>query len=82
MAYYYPYPLSIATIMLSYNHRDLDAYNDKCVVGSGVCRVLLIWAGLGWPRLDVLIIYSQPWVPGQPCLGWVCTPVWSWLALR
>lgn len=51
--------------MLGYSHRGLDAYNEKCVFGSRVCRVLLTWAGLGCPGLDPLL-YLQP-VMG--CLG-------------
>ena len=37
--------------MLSYGHRDSEAYTNKRVFGSSVCRVLLIGGGLGWAWL-------------------------------
>ena len=51
--------------MLIYNHKDLDAYNNKRVFGSRVCRVPLIWGGLGWLQLDLLMHL----LPAAGCLG-------------
>ena len=51
--------------MLIYSHKDLDAYSNKHVFGSRICKVPLIWCGLGWPQVDLLIRL----LPAVGCLG-------------
>lgn len=45
--------------MLSYSHKDLDAYDDKRAFGSRVCRLLLTWAGFDGLWFDSLVL-RQP----------------------
>lgn len=76
--------LSVATIMLIYSHKDLDAYINKHVFGSRICKVPIdLGVGLVDPQWTCLMwTCCQLWDVWAACLGQVCAHVWSWLAPR